>query len=43
MRLRNTFTSLAIASCVSCLTPAYAQDGGAMFKAKFAACHGAEG
>jgi len=34
---------LVVAMCTSVTLPAFGQDGGATFKAKCAACHGAEG
>ena len=34
---------LVVAMCTSVTLPVFGQDGGATFKAKCAACHGAEG
>lgn len=44
MKFRNLLTLLVIVAMAFALAlPAFAQDGGATFKAKCAACHGAEG
>lgn len=34
---------LALTLCITLASPAFAQDGGATYKAKCAACHGADG
>lgn len=43
--MRNKFALVAVMLCMCfvVLQPSFAQDGGAVFKAKCAACHGAEG
>lgn len=44
MRISRAFILLFVVVLLASLTmPAFAQDGGAIFKAKCAACHGAEG
>ncbi len=44
MNFRNVaLLVLVIALCMTSALPAFAQDGGATFKTKCAACHGAEG
>ena len=43
--MKTTLASLAVMLCMSfvVLQPSFAQDGGAVYKTKCAACHGAEG
>jgi len=44
MRFRNLLLLLLVlALCLACALPVLAQDGGAIYKAKCAACHGPEG
>lgn len=44
MRISKLLVLLVVIALAASLTlPAFAQDGGATFKAKCAACHGAEG
>jgi len=44
MRITHLFVLLLVVTlCVSIASPAFAQDGGATYKAKCAACHGPNG
>ncbi len=44
MRITKTFTMFSVVVLSAALTlPAFAQDGGATYKAKCSGCHGAEG